>query len=62
MALGGRLTGGYRVVFKTNSDYQMVWIRFIGTHPGYDTIKETKCKKMVIKPINTKTDMTLTRF
>lgn len=28
----------YRLVVKINYDYQMIWIRFIGTHSEYDTI------------------------
>ncbi len=28
----------YRLIAKINYDYQMVWIRFIGTHAEYDTI------------------------
>ncbi len=32
----------YRLICKINYDYQMVWIRFIGTHTGYDTIDATK--------------------
>lgn len=32
----------YRLVVKINYDYQMVWIRFIGTHGEYDKIDATK--------------------
>jgi mRNA interferase HigB len=32
----------YRLIVKVNYDYQMVWIRFIGTHAGYDKIDATK--------------------
>ena len=32
----------YRLIVKINYDYQMVWIRFIGTHPEYDKIEATK--------------------
>ena len=32
----------YRLVVKINYDYQMVWIRFIGTHAEYDKIDATK--------------------
>ena len=32
----------YRLVVKINYDYQMVWIRFIGTHAEYDKIDSTK--------------------
>ncbi len=28
----------YRVIIKINFDYQMIWIRFIGTHPEYDKV------------------------
>ena len=28
----------YRLIVKVNYDYQMVWIRFIGTHAEYDKI------------------------
>lgn len=28
----------YRLIVKINYDYKMVWIRFIGTHAGYDKI------------------------
>ena len=28
----------YRLIVKINYDYQMVWIRFIGTHTEYDKI------------------------
>lgn len=28
----------YRLIVKVNYDYQMVWIRFIGTHVEYDKI------------------------
>ena len=29
----------YRLIVKLNYDYQMIWIRFIGTHAAYDKIK-----------------------
>ena len=28
----------YRLIIKINYDYEMVWIRFIGTHKEYDKI------------------------
>ena len=28
----------YRLIVKLNFDYQMVWIRFIGTHAEYDKV------------------------
>lgn len=28
----------YRLIVKINYDYQMVWIRFIGTHAEYDKV------------------------
>lgn len=28
----------YRLIVRINYSYQMVWIRFIGTHGEYDTI------------------------
>lgn len=32
----------YRLIVKINYDYQMLWIRFIGTHAAYDKIDATK--------------------
>jgi mRNA interferase HigB len=32
----------YRLIVKINYDYQMVWIRFIGTHKEYDKINAEK--------------------
>jgi mRNA interferase HigB len=32
----------YRVIVRINFHYQMVWIRFIGTHAQYDKIDATK--------------------
>ena len=29
----------YRLIVRLNYDYQMIWIRFIGTHAAYDKIK-----------------------
>lgn len=28
----------YRLIIRINYDYQMVWIRFVGTHAEYDKI------------------------
>lgn len=32
----------YRLVVKINYDYQMIWIRFVGTHTEYDKINASK--------------------
>ncbi|MBX2887797.1 MAG: type II toxin-antitoxin system HigB family toxin [Ferruginibacter sp.] len=32
----------YRLVVRINYDYQMIWIRFIGTHSEYDKIDASK--------------------
>lgn len=32
----------YRLVVKINFQYQMIWIRFIGTHKEYDRIDADK--------------------
>ena len=32
----------YRLIVKVNYDYQMLWIRFIGTHAEYDKINADK--------------------
>ena len=29
----------YRLIVKINYDYQMLWVRFAGTHAEYDRIK-----------------------
>jgi len=31
----------YRLVIRINYDYQMIWIRFVGTHGEYDKIDAT---------------------
>ena len=28
----------YKLIVKINYDYQMIWVRFIGTHAEYDKI------------------------
>ncbi len=32
----------YRLVVRINYDYQMVWVRFVGTHADYDKINAEK--------------------
>ena len=32
----------YRLIVKLNYEYQMVWIRYIGTHAEYDKIDATE--------------------
>ncbi len=31
----------YRIVAKVNYDFQIIWIRFVGTHSDYDKIDAT---------------------
>ena len=46
----------YRLIVKINYAYQLVWIRFVGTHAAYDKIKATKYKTINIKPIKNEQD------
>jgi mRNA interferase HigB len=32
----------YRLIVRVNYDYQIVWIRFVGTHAAYDRVDATK--------------------
>lgn len=32
----------YRLIIRINYNYQMIWIRFIGTHAAYDKINANK--------------------
>ncbi len=32
----------YRLIVRINFDYQMIWIRFIGTHAEYDKVNANK--------------------
>ena len=32
----------YRIVARVNYDFQIIWIRFVGTHAEYDKIDATK--------------------
>jgi len=32
----------YRLIIRINYDYQILWIRFIGTHAQYDKVDATK--------------------
>lgn len=35
----------YRLIVRINYDFQMIWIRFIGTHAEYDKIDANKIQK-----------------
>jgi mRNA interferase HigB len=35
----------YRLIIKVNYNYQMIWIRFIGTHAVYDRINANEILK-----------------
>lgn len=35
----------YRLIVRINFSYQMMWIRFIGTHAEYDKIDANKIQK-----------------
>ena len=36
----------YRLIIKINYAYQIIWIRFIGTHPEYDRINANEILKL----------------
>ncbi|MFM1772343.1 MAG: hypothetical protein RLZZ71_1485 [Bacteroidota bacterium] len=37
-----RMLNPSSIVAKVNYDYQIIWIRFLGTHAEYDKIDATK--------------------